>query len=416
MNSLKCYNTDMDENNTVVITGTGAVSPYGQGVNTLWSGLLNAQNCMHTVQELEALEMVNTKIAATVPQADYGFIPRKYRRTMSRMGLYAYCAAVEALKQAGYESAPANLGFFMGSTLNSISVWLSLAEYSQGAHLELIKTSDFLQIMNHSPLAAVCQALKINGIAVGGSEACATGLMNIGLGYLAVKSGLVKQALCGGTEEYHPMFSACFDIMQATSKNSNDNPAAACRPFDESRTGLVVSEGCGLVFMESKKSALARGAQILAEVAGFYSNTETENMAYPSAQTLKECMAGALNAACLKPQQIDLLNAHATGTIAGDIAESQAAQGVFGTELKINSLKGHIGHSMGASGSLETIACVNMLKENTVLPTKNLNRKDERCGNLNYVKQKENIPLNIIMKNSFAIGGNNCSLILRRSL
>ena len=282
--------------------------------------------------------------------------------------------------------------------------------------MELIKTSDFLQIMNHSPLAAVCQALKINGISVGSSEACATGLMNMGLAYLSIKSGLITQALCGGTEEYHPMFSACFDIMQATSKNSNENPSAACRPFDESRTGLVVSEGCGLLFMESKKSAVARGAEILAEVAGFYSNTETENMAYPSADTLKQCMQGALFCAGLKPEDIDLLNAHATGTVAGDIAETQAAQAVFNAELKINSLKGHIGHSMGASGSLESIACVNMLKENTVVPTKNLNRKDGRCGNLNYIKQKENIPLNIIMKNSFAIGGNNCSLILRRSL
>ncbi len=406
----------MDENNTVVITGMGAVSPYGQGVNALWNGLLNNDNCMHTVEELQALEMVNTKVAATVEQADYSFIPRKHRRTMSRMGLYAYCAAVEALKQAGYENAPANLGFFMGSTLNSISVWLQLCGYSQGAHLELIKTSDFLQIMNHSPLAAVCQALKINGISVGSSEACATGLMNMGLAYLSIKSGLITQALCGGTEEYHPMFSACFDIMQATSKNSNENPSAACRPFDESRTGLVVSEGCGLLFMESKKSAVARGAEILAEVAGFYSNTETESMAYPSADTLKQCMQGALFCAGLKPEDIDLLNAHATGTVAGDIAETQAAQAVFNAELKINSLKGHIGHSMGASGSLESIACVNMLKENTVVPTKNLNRKDGRCGNLNYIKQKENIPLNIIMKNSFAIGGNNCSLILRRSL
>lgn len=404
----------MDDSNTVVITGMGAISPYGAGVKPLWEGLLSAKNCMHTVPELEALPMVNTKVAATVPNADYSFIPRKHRRSMSRMGLYAYCAAQEALHQAGYEDSPEQLGFFMGSTLNSISVWLELTSYSQGAHLELIKTSDFLQIMNHSPLAAVCQALKINGPAMGGSEACATGLMNMGLGFLAIRSGLVKQALCGGTEEYHPMFSACFDIMQATSKNSNDNPAAACRPFDASRTGLVVSEGCGLVFMETKKNAQERGVPILAEVLGFYANTETENMAYPSAETLKKCMQGALQAAQVKPEQVDLLNAHATGTIAGDIAETQAANAIFGPGLKINSLKGHLGHTMGASGTLESIACVEMLKAQTILPTHNLKQIDERCAPLQYVVQTTNAPLNIIMKNSFAIGGNNCSLILRR--
>ena len=406
----------MSDLDTVVITGMGAVSPYGQGVQALWDGLLHDNNCMHTVPELEALAMVNTKVAATVPPADYSFIPRKYRRSMSRMGLYAYCAAQEALKQAGYENTPDNLGFFMGSTLNSISVWMELAGYSQGAHLELIKTSDFLQIMNHSPLAGVCQALKINGPSMGGSEACATGLMNIGLGFLAIRSGLAQQALCGGTEEYHPMFSACFDIMQATSKNSNDNPAAACRPFEASRTGLVVAEGCGLVFMETKKSALARGAKILAEVLGFAANTDTENMAYPSADTLKDCMQKALRVSNVNPEKVDLLCAHATGTIAGDIAETQAAQAVFGAHLKINSLKGHLGHTMGASGSLESIACVKMLENDILIPTKNLKEKDEKCASLNYIAKQESKPINIIMKNSFAIGGNNCSLLLRRPL
>lgn len=404
----------MDDSNTVVITGMGAVSPYGAGVAALWEGLSSRKNCIHTVKELEDLPMVNTKVAATVPETDYSFIPRKHRRSMSRMGLYAYCAAQEALRHAGYETAPEKLGFFMGSTLNSISVWMELAGYSQGAHLELIKTSDFLQIMNHSPLAAVCQALKINGPAMGGSEACATGLMNIGLGYMAIRQGLVEQAICGGTEEYHPMFSACFDIMQATSKNSNDNPAAACRPFDASRTGLVVSEGCGLVFMETKKSAQQRGVPILAEVLGFYANTDTDNMAYPSAETLRKCMAGALEAAHIKAEEVNLLNAHATGTVAGDIAETQAAHAVFGPSLKINSLKGHLGHTMGASGCLESIACVNMLTAQQILPTNNLTQVDERCAPLHYQTQVSNTPLNIIMKNSFAIGGNNCSLLLRR--
>lgn len=403
----------MDDANTVVITAMGAVSPYGAGVEALWEGLISSKNCMHTVPELQALEMVNTKVAATVPTSDYSFIPRKHRRGMSRMGLYAYCATQEALKQAGYDAAPDHLGFFMGSTLNSISVWMKMASYIKGAHLELVKTSDFLQIMNHSPLAAVCQAFKINGPSMGGSEACATGLMNMGLGFLAIRSGIVSQALCGGTEEYHPMFSACFDIMQATSKNSNDNPEAACRPFDQSRTGLVVAEGCGLVFMESKESALKRGAPILAEVLGFYANTETENMAYPSAETLQKCMEGALKASNVKAEEVDLLSAHATGTIAGDIAETQAAAAVFGSNLKINSLKGHIGHTMGASGSLESIACVKMLEHQTLLPTKNLTQVDERCAPLCYNTQTEKTNLKIIMKNSFAIGGNNCSLLIR---
>lgn len=406
----------MDNKTKIVITGMGAVSPYGAGVAVLWEGLKAGSGCMHTVAELEQLPMVKTKVAATVPEADYSFIPRRDRRSMSRMSKYAYVAAQEALQQAGYATPPAQLGFFMGSTLNSISVWLEVSAHCHQGHLELVKTSDFLQIMNHSPLATVSQALKINGPCVGASDACATGAMNIGLAYLAVKSGLVEHALCGGTEEYHPMFSACFDIMQATSYNFNQAPNQACRPFDAQRTGLVCAEGCGLLFIETEQHARARGAQILAEIIGFASNTETENMAYPSAQTLQQCMQAALQQAHVSATEIDLLNAHATGTIVGDIAETQAAHAVFGADIQVNSLKGALGHAMGASGSLETIACVQMLNTQTWLPTQNLTQLDERCAPVNYITQRREAPITTILKNSFAIGGNNCSLILRRPL
>ena len=394
----------------------GAVSPYGNGANTFYDGLSKQSPCIVRVEELDALPMIKTKLAAKVPALDYSFIARRDRRSMSRMGLYAYAAAQEALHQAGYDKAPENLGFFMGSTLNSISVWMEITKYCHDNHLELVKTSDFLQIMNHSPLAVVAQALKINGACIGASEACATGLLNMGLAYLALKSGLVKQALCGGTEEYHPLFSACFDIMQATSHNFNDSPDQACRPFDKDRTGLIVAEGCGLMFMETEQSARERGATVLAEVLGFYTNTETENMAYPSAPTLQACMEGALKNAGVKADEVDLLCAHATGTISGDIAESQAALAVFGPRIKVNSLKGHIGHTMGASGSLESIACVEMLARQTVLPTQNLCDADPLCAPLNYVKKADLSPVCVILKNSFAIGGNNCSLVWRRPL
>ena len=400
----------------IVITGLGAVSPYGAGVPALLDGLFTGKGCMHTVPELQALSMVKTKVAATVPDIDFSYIPRRDRRSMSRMAKYAFAAAKEALQSAGYETAPQGLGFFMGSTLNSIAVWLEVSKNCIENHLELVKTSDFLQIMNHSPLATVSQALKINGPCVGASDACATGLMNIGLAYNALKTGLVSQALCGGTEEYHPMFSACFDIMQATSHNFNDTPNAACRPFDEQRTGLVCSEGCGLLFMETEESAKARGASILAEVIGFASNTETENMAYPSAETLRQCMQAALKNAGVTPQEVDLLNAHATGTLVGDIAETQAANAVFGPAVKVNSLKGHLGHTMGASGSLETIACVEMLLRQEILPTQNLHTPDGRCAPVTHITAAEKTPVDIIVKNSFAIGGNNCSLVLRRPM
>ena len=199
------------------------------------------------------------------------------------------------------------------------------------------------------------------------------------------------------------MFSACFDIMQATSHNFNDKPNEACRPFDKDRTGLVCSEGCGLLFIESEESAKQRGAVVLAEIVGFASNTETENMAYPSAQTLRECMESVLKGAHVSPQEVDLVNAHATGTIVGDIAETQAANAIFGPSIQINSLKGHLGHTMGASGSLETIACVEMLKRQEILPTQNLKTPDERCAPVTHVTKQMKHSVNIILKNSFFV-------------
>lgn len=398
----------------VVITGLGAVSPYGVGVGALKKGLYEGLNCIHRVEELEKLDLIKTKVAATVKEIDYSSIPRQRRRSMSRMAVYAYYAAQEALAQAGYTQAPKGLGFFMGSTLNSISVWMDICNQCLGGHAELVKTSSFLQIMNHSPQAVVGQALKIDGPSFAGAAACATGLLNIGLAAGAIQSGLASQVLCGGTEEYHPMFSACFDIMQATSHNFNDRPELSCRPFDAERTGLVCSEGCGLLFLEREDVALARGAQILGEVVSFASNTETQNIANPSAQTMQDCMQCALEKAGLTPADIDFVNAHATATLAGDAAESAAVNQVFGPSVKVNSFKGHLGHTMGAAGALELIACLQMMQDGVVLPTKNLQTPAQDCAPLNYVRQKENFKIHTLLKNSFAIGGNNCSLIVRR--
>lgn len=398
----------------VVITGCGAVSPYGVGVNALKKGLYENVNCIHIIPELEKLSLVKTKVAATVQEIDYSAIPRQRRRSMSRMAVYAYYAAQEALAQAGYQQAPQGLGLFMGSTLNSISVWLDICGQCLGGHADLVKTSSFLQIMNHSPQAVVGQALKINGPSFAGAAACATGLLNVGLGAMAIQNGLAEQVLCGGTEEYHPMFSACFDIMQATSHNFNDRPELASRPFDSQRTGLVCSEGCGLLFLEREDLALARGAKILAEVVSFAANTETENIANPSAQTMQSCMAQALQKAHLTPAEIDFINAHATATLAGDAAESQAIYGLFGPHTPVNSFKGHLGHTMGAAGSLELIAALLMMQENQTIPVKNLQNPASDCAPLAYVRQKEPFQIRTLLKNSFAIGGNNCSLIVRR--
>jgi 3-oxoacyl-[acyl-carrier-protein] synthase II len=202
--------------------------------------------------------------------------------------------------------------------------------------------------------------------------------------------------------------------MNAASSRYNDKPEQASRPFDAGRGGIVCSEGCGMLFVESLESALKRNADIYAEIIGFGTNTETKSISHPSAQCITECMNLALKNAGLLPEDIDFINAHATSTAAGDIEESKAIASVFGNSVPVNSLKGHIGHTMAASGSLELMASIDMMNRNNFAATLNLEKIDPECAGIRHLQKNEKLHVNTFMKNSFALGGTNCSLIIRR--
>jgi 3-oxoacyl-[acyl-carrier-protein] synthase II len=280
--------------------------------------------------------------------------------------------------------------------------------------LEQVKTTAVFQVMNHSPLANLSQALDIKGPGFGVCNACATGLINIGLAYQAVKAGFIKSALCGGTDEYHPMMTGCFSIMNAASSAYNDDPAKASRPFDKDRGGIVCSEGSGIVYIESLDSALERGADIFAEIEGFATNTETKSISHPSSESIIACMRAALDNANVKTSDIDLVNAHATSTLAGDAEEAQSIAKVFGAKTAVNSLKGHLGHTMAASGSMELIAIIKMMLAGKVAGTLNLDNIDPACAGINHLTKTNSLEVNAFIKNSFALGGTNASMIIRR--
>ncbi|WP_424246118.1 3-oxoacyl-[acyl-carrier-protein] synthase II [Elusimicrobium posterum] len=403
----------MSDKTRVVITGVGAVSPYGAGVDLMSSNIIEGKSSVKYLEELKKITGITSHVAGTVPDIDYSFIPRQYRRSMTKMSLYAMLAAYESLKSAGYESAPEGTALFIGSTISSMAAWVDFSQKYLNDELAQVKTTTVFQVMNHSPLANLAQALDLKGPGFGTCNACATGLTNIGLAYQAVKTGFVKHALCGGTDEYHPIMTGCFSIMNAASNNYNDEPHKASRPFDKDRCGIVCSEGSGLVFVESLESALARGADIKAEIIGFATNTEVKSISHPSKESITQCMTSALKDAGLNAKDIDLVNAHATSTLAGDVEESVSIQEVFGPEVRVNSLKGHMGHTMAASGSLELIAIMDMMKKGLAVPTLNLENVDPQCGGLNYIREKESVKINTIMKNSFALGGTNASLIVK---
>jgi 3-oxoacyl-[acyl-carrier-protein] synthase II len=404
----------MNKRQRAVITGVGSVSPYGAGANLLSDNILAQKAGINFNEELSKIPDMNSHIAAQVPEMDFSYIPRQFRRSMSNMSLYAAAAVREALTDAGFENAPKETALFLGSTISSMQTWVDFAEKYSKKELDTVKTNVVFQVMNHSPLANIAQAFDIKGAGIGSNAACATGLMNAGLAYLAVSSGFTDIALCGGTDEYHPIMTCCFAIMNAASHNFNDAPQKASRPFDADRCGIVCGEGCGMLIVESLQSALSRKARIYGEIIGFATNTETKSISHPSKESIKECMQKALDSAQIKSDEIDFINAHATATLAGDIEEAKAISEVFGKEVFVNSLKGHIGHTMAASGALELIASLDMMKREKFAPTLNLENIDPQCEGINLFNKVADLKVKTFIKNSFALGGTNCSLIIRR--
>ena len=401
----------------VVITGMGAVSPYGKGRAALMKGLSEGRSAVSYVEALGEISGLAPRIAGVVPDIGIGELPRKVRRSMSAMSVYAYLAALEATEQAGPDSSAAGsgrMGIAIGSTLGSPGTMESFfRQYMHSSGMDQIKSMLFFRIMGHSAAANVAQALGVTGRLIAPSAACSSGCQAIGLAFEAIAFGRQDYMLCGGTDEFHPLVTGTFDLMMAASAGYNDAPEKTPRPFDSGRDGVVCAEGAGVLMLESLESAERRGALILAEVLGFASTCDVSSIAEPSPEPIVFCMRQALDDAAVSPGDISYVNAHATGTELGDIAEGRAIEMLFGRNTPVSSLKGHLGHTMAASGALETIACVDMLREEMFLPTRNLVSPDSRCGAINLLQNPVAASGGLIVKNSFALGGVNCSLVLR---
>jgi 3-oxoacyl-[acyl-carrier-protein] synthase II len=402
----------------VVITGLGAVSPFGAGVAPLMEGLLAGRSAVCVVPELERVGGLRTRVAGLVRGVDPKQVPRKDRRSMSAMSVYATLASQEALAGAGLGEAvlgSGRLGVAIGSTVGSTQATEEFfRDFFTDSSLERMKSTLFFQIMNHSCAANVSQALGITGRLLAPSAACSTGCQAIGYGFEQVALGRQDFMLCGGADEFHPLTAATFDVMNAASVGFNTTPECTPRPFDRRRDGVVCAEGAGVLLLEAIDSALGRGAEILGEVTGFATLCDPSNIANPNAAAMERCMREALADAGLAPQQVDYINAHATATVQGDIAEAEAIGAVFGSEVPVSSLKGHLGHTMAACGALELLAGAEMLRRQCLVPTLNLDEVDPACAGICHVRQMESRTLRALLKNNFALGGVNSSLVVRR--
>ncbi|HAD04631.1 MAG: 3-oxoacyl-ACP synthase [Desulfuromonadales bacterium GWD2_61_12] len=402
----------------VVITGMGAISPFGRGAEALVAALYAGRSGVVTFPDLGQVGGMRCRVAALVPQIDPLEIPRKFRRSMSALSIYATLAASDALTQAGLgEAARASgdMGVVLGSTIGSPGTIQEFFEdYLTDRSLERMRSTLFFQIMNHSGAANVAQALGITGRILAPSAACSTGCQAVGYGYEMIALGKQETMLCGGADEFHPLTAATFDVMNAVSTGYNDRPSATPRPFDRDRDGVVCAEGCGILLLESLDSALRRGAMILAEIVGFACVTDTSNIANPNAESMERCMRLALHDAGVAAADVAYVNAHATATAQGDVAEAEAIHAVFGGDVPVSSLKGHIGHTMAASGAIELIGTIAMMERGELIATHNLDHVDPACAMIRHARPRERREIGAAVKNNFALGGVNASLVLRR--
>jgi 3-oxoacyl-[acyl-carrier-protein] synthase II len=266
--------------------------------------------------------------------------------------------------------------------------------------------------MSHTAAANLAIHFGIRGRVIPTSAACVSGSQAIGYGFEAIASGVVDAMVCGGAEELHYTHVAVFDMLEAASTGYNAAPDEAPRPFDLRRDGLVVGEGAGTFVLEEYERARRLGKKIHAEIIGYGTNCDGTHVTNPSRDGMRGAMELALRSAGTSADSIDYVNAHATATVIGDIAESEATHAVFGDRVPVSSLKGHLGHTLGACGAIEAALTLVMMRDGWIAPTRNLCEVDAQCAPLDYVMgAPRQARLRRVMCNKFAFGGINTSLI-----
>ncbi|MGI8650283.1 MAG: beta-ketoacyl-ACP synthase II [Rubrobacter sp.] len=397
-----------------VITGAGAVTPLGTGVEKFWSAALEGKSGAAEITRFDP-EPYPSRIAAECKDFDpLDFISKKDARRMDRYGQYGIAAGIQAAESAGImdiiRKTPERVGIVLGSGIGGISTWereyQTLKERGPG------RVSPFLITMMVPNMAAGQLAIMLG--ATGPTQcpvlACATGGEAIAEGLEMIRRGDADVVIAGAAEApITPLSMAGFCAIRAVSRR-NDDPQAASRPFDAGRDGFVISEGAGAVILESEEHARRRGAEPIAAVSGYARTTDAYHITSPDIEGtgVERAIKLALEDSGLAAEDIGYVNAHATSTGAGDGPETHAIKRIVPQAL-VSGTKSMTGHSFGAVGAMEGILCALAIQEKVVPPTINLETLADDCAELNYVKDKSQEAPNLkaALSNSMGFGGHN---------
>jgi 3-oxoacyl-[acyl-carrier-protein] synthase II len=401
----------------VVITGVGLNSPLGNSYDELHESLKNEKCGIEYVKEWEEVDYLGTKIAGVVKDVDLKSIPRKYRRSMDRVAQLSAVSTSDAIKDANLDQetlSSKRCGIAFGSTMGgNETLFEYIPEVKEKMSFRGQNSMAFLKIMSHTVAANLAQMFSIKGRNIPTCSACTSSAQAVGAGYESIKYGMSDIMICGGAEGLHYLAGGVFDVMGAASTKHNHEPELASRPFDESRDGLVLGEGSGAMVLEELDHALARGAKIYGEVIGYATSCDGEHITTPSKEGMMQVMETSLEDASIKPEDVEYINAHATATHMGDIAESNATFNLFGGDTPVSSTKGHMGHLLGGCGVVESIICLIALNKSLLPKTMNFKTLDKECANINVLGENMQKDITIAMNNNFAFGGINSSLIFK---
>ncbi len=405
----------------VVVTGLGAITPLGNGVQTTWKGLTSAQSGIGPITLFDP-EPFAVKIGGEIRGFDpLDWIDRKDARRMDRNVQFAVAAARQAVADARVSIDSTNAdatGVIIGSAIGGIKTMLDQQKLLDERGPNRLSPFFLQNLIPDTASGQVAISLGAKGPNMAVVSACATGGHALGEAFETIRRGDADVILAGGTEAaLVPLVLAGFIVMRALSPGDGD-PTRACRPFDRTRQGFVMSEGAAILVLEELEHALARDAQIYAEMVGYGSTNDAFDLAAPAdrGEGIARAMCRALHKANLRPQDVAYINAHGTGTPLNDKVETAAIKTVFGDHayrLAVSSTKSMTGHMMGAAGAIEAMSCVLAIKTGILPPTINYENPDPDCD-LDYVpNQKREAQPSVAMSTSMGLGGHNSCVIFR---
>jgi beta-ketoacyl-acyl-carrier-protein synthase II len=412
----------MTTNRRVVVTGMGIVSPLGNNPNDFFSNLMAGKSGIQRLQS-EFVDRLDTKIAAQAQFDPLQHFSKHKISTLDRVSQFALYAAEQAITDAKLHlelEDKSRIGVYLGTGMGGATSMEDGYIHLYRDNADRLKPFTVLMVMNNAAASTIALEYGLTGPNLTFSTACSSSSVSIGEAFQKIRHGCADVMLAGGSEALITLgIMKAWEALRALASEDKDDPGASCKPFSLNRTGLVLGEGAAMLVLEDMEHAIARGANIHAEVTGYGTGNDSFHITQPSAEGQARAIGAALTSAGLKPEDIDYINAHGTATPLNDPTETEAIKLAFGDyapHIPVSSTKSMHGHLMGATAAVEFVACVMALKQQALPPTINLHQPDPKCD-LDYIPNfgRTGIDVQHIMSNSFAFGGTSGVLIASKA-